>query len=422
MKVISAVRGMNDILPDDAMYWQQLYDACQAICASYTYRRIQLPIVEKTDLFARTIGDATDVVEKEMYTFDDRNGDSLSLRPEGTAGCVRAAIEHGLCFRQIQRLWYWGPMFRHERPQRGRYRQFTQWGVETFGLTGPAVDAELIAMNAALWAQLGLQDHIHLQINSLGSPDCRKAYRVALVDYLQSHAAGLDEDSKRRLTRNPLRVLDSKNPAMADIIAKAPVLADYLSDEARAHHVHLCQQLDSMGIAYTENPHLVRGLDYYNLTVFEWVTESLGAQGTLSAGGRYDGLVAQLGGHAAPAAGFALGVERVVELLKDQAAGAQATTVDIYVILSAAALADAAPGLLNQWRQAMPGLRLQVDLTGAAIKKQFKRADQSGAEWALVMDDEGLAAQTVQLKALRRDMAPVVITWDTCVDQLSDYI
>ncbi|MGA1562004.1 MAG: histidine--tRNA ligase, partial [Gammaproteobacteria bacterium] len=307
---LQSVRGMNDLLPNQIHIWQQLEHALRALTAEYAYDEIRFPIVEKTELFKRSIGEVTDIVEKEMYTFEDRNGDSLTLRPEGTAGCARAAMQNGL-LALPQRLWYLGPMFRHERPQKGRYRQFHQFGVEAYGQIGPDIDAEQIAMTARLWRRLGL-NALELQLNSLGSSAARVAYREILVDYFSAHAAQLDEDSQRRLHSNPLRILDSKNPAMATLIAQAPQLVDHLDAESADHFAGLCARLDAMGIAYTLNPRLVRGLDYYGRTVFEWVTTQLGAQGTVCAGGRYDGLIEQLGGPATPAVGFAMGLERLV--------------------------------------------------------------------------------------------------------------
>ncbi|MCG7960758.1 MAG: histidine--tRNA ligase, partial [Candidatus Thiodiazotropha taylori] len=305
-KQIQAIRGMKDILPQQTPVWQFLEDRARSVLSRYGYAEIRMPIVEMTDLFKRSIGEVTDIVEKEMYTFEDRNGDSLTLRPEGTAGCVRAGLEHGLIFNQTQRLWYQGPMFRHERPQKGRYRQFHQIGVESFGMSGPDIDLEQILITARIWRELGLQD-LQLQINTLGTPAERAEYRDQLVDYFKQHLELLDEDSKRRLETNPLRILDSKNPAMAELIAQAPSLMQHLGEESLAHYQAICQGLDDAGVAYVENPRLVRGLDYYSRTVFEWITDALGAQGTVCAGGRYDGLVKQLGGRETPAVGFAMG-------------------------------------------------------------------------------------------------------------------
>lgn len=337
-KQIQAIRGMNDILPEHSRRWQYLEGVIRQVVASYGYEEIRMPVVEQTDLFKRSIGEVTDIVEKEMYTFEDRNGDSLTLRPEGTASCVRAGNEHGLLYNQQQRLWYMGPMFRHERPQKGRYRQFHQVGVEVFGLQGPDIDAELIVMTARLWRQLGLSEHLTLELNSLASNAARAEYKSALTEYLRGHYDVLDEDSQRRLESNPLRILDSKNPAMAEMLSQAPKLSEYWDDESREHFTGLCARLDAAGIEYRHNERLVRGLDYYNRTVFEWVTDSLGAQGTVCAGGRYDGLVEQLGGKGTPAVGFAMGLERLVLMLEQLDNVELPQAVDIYV----SAMGDAA--------------------------------------------------------------------------------
>ncbi|KJJ58494.1 histidinol dehydrogenase, partial [Vibrio cholerae] len=311
-KTIQAIRGMNDCLPTQSPLWQKVEGVVKNVISAYGYSEVRMPIVEMTHLFSRAIGEVTDVVEKEMYTFEDRNGDSLTLRPEGTAGCVRSGIENGLLYNQEQRLWYMGPMFRHERPQKGRYRQFHQCGVEVFGLDGPDVDAELIMMTARLWRELGIAQHVRLELNSIGSLEARANYRTALIDYLEQYQNVLDEDCKRRMYTNPLRVLDSKNPDVQAILGDAPQLSDYLDAESKQHFAGLCELLDAAGIEYTVNQRLVRGLDYYNRTVFEWITESLGSQGTVCGGGRYDGLVEQLGGKPTPAVGFAMGLERLV--------------------------------------------------------------------------------------------------------------
>lgn len=410
MNPIQAIRGMNDILPHEMPYWQFLEQTLRDLLAGYGYEEIRFPIVEHTELFSRAIGEVTDIVEKEMYTFADRNGDSLTLRPEGTAGCVRAAIENGLLHNQVQRLWYMGPMFRHERPQKGRYRQFHQVGVETYGMAGPEIDAELILMTARLWRNLGLcagikdtetaDSGLVLQINSLGTPAARIIYREHLVKYFSAHHDQLDEDSKRRLHSNPLRILDSKNPALQTLNANAPQLSDYLDDESAAHFAALCVYLDGAGLRYHINPRLVRGLDYYNKTVFEWVSDTLGAQGTVCAGGRYDGLVEQIGGKPTPAVGFAAGLERLVALLQ---ARAEVTPKlpHAYLIMMGASASRAGMLLAEQLRDALPALRLVSDCAGGSLKSQLKRADKSGARFALIVAEQELATETVSVKALR---------------------
>lgn len=400
-KSIQAVRGMNDILPQQTPYWQLLEQTAQRVFEAYSFEEIRMPIVESTDLFKRTIGEVTDIVEKEMYTFEDRNGDSLTLRPEGTAGCVRAGIENGLLYNQIQRLWYKGPMFRHERPQKGRYRQFQQIGVECFGLAGPDVDAEMIMMTARLWRELGLSG-LELQINTLGSAEARANYRDTLVEYMSAHADLLDEDSKRRLHSNPLRILDSKNPAMQAINDKAPKLIDYLDDESRQHFEQLCGYLDAAGINYVVNPRLVRGLDYYNRTVFEWVTDQLGAQGTVCAGGRFDGLVEQLGGHGTPALGFAMGIERLVSLLETTSIKVD-NLPHLYLVMLGDSATRAGLLLAEQLRDALPGLRLRSNCGGGNFKAQFKRADKSGATLALILGEDEVQQGVIGVKNLRED-------------------
>ena len=399
-KTIQAVRGMNDILPADSAAWQHLEDTLRDVVHAYGYQEIRLPLLEKTELFKRSIGEVTDIVEKEMYTFDDRNGDSLTLRPEGTAGCVRACMEHGLLHNQLQRLWYNGPMFRYERPQKGRYRQFHQIGVEAFGMPGPDIDAEMIFMTARMWERLGLQGAA-LQINSLGTPGARAAYRAALVEYLRGHAAELDVDSIRRLESNPLRILDSKNPDMQTVIAAAPRLPDYLDDESREHFDGLCALLDAAGLGYEINPRLVRGLDYYSKTVFEWVTDRLGAQGTICAGGRYDGLVEFLGGKPVPAVGFAVGLERLLGLLEAGGVDLPVNEPHVYLVLSGAQAEQRGMVFADELRTAIPGLRLQANCGGGSFKSQFKRADRSGAAYALVIGDDEAEQQRVLLKPLR---------------------
>ena len=401
-KNIQAIRGMNDYLPEDTALWQPIEAALKQVLTSYGYSEIRLPIVEQTPLFKRAIGEVTDVVEKEMYTFDDRNGDSLTLRPEGTAGCVRAGIEHGLLYNQEQRLWYIGPMFRHERPQKGRYRQFHQLGAEVFGLNGPDVDAELILLTARWWRALGISEHVSLELNSIGSLEARANYRDALVSYLEQFKDKLDEDCKRRMYSNPLRVLDSKNPEVQALLNDAPRLSEYLDEESREHFAGLCKLLDDAGIAYTVNERLVRGLDYYNRTVFEWVTNSLGAQGTVCAGGRYDGLVAQLGGHATPAVGFAMGLERLVLLVQAVNPNFQPQrAVDVYLISSGEGTQSAAMRLAEKIRDAYPQVKLMTNYGGGNFKKQFARADKWGARIALVLGENEMNAGQINVKNLQ---------------------
>lgn len=403
-KDIQAIRGMNDCLPQDTPVWQYLEQMIRTTVSSYGYDEIRFPIVEMTELFKRSIGEVTDIVEKEMYTFEDRNGDSLTLRPEGTACCVRAGNQHGLLYNQEQRLWYMGPMFRHERPQKGRYRQFHQFGLEAFGMNGPDIDAEVIILTARLWQQLGLAPYVKLELNSLGSNAARAAYRDKLVAYLEQHQELLDEDSQRRLHSNPLRVLDSKNPAMAEMLSKAPQLLDHLDEESAAHLEGLKQRLTAAGISFEINPRLVRGLDYYNRTVFEWVTTNLGSQGTVCAGGRYDGLVEQLGGKATPAVGFAMGMERLVLLLQSlDLVPAVSNNADLYLMPLGEAAELAAVSVAEQLRSALPGKRIVMHCGGGNLKKQLKRADKSGAAVGLLLGDDELASGQVTLKWLRAD-------------------
>lgn len=402
-KQIQAIRGMNDCLPEQTPVWQLVESSLRNLMASYGYSEMRMPIVEMTHLFKRAIGEVTDVVEKEMYTFDDRNGDSLTLRPEGTAGCVRACIEHGLVYNQERRVWYIGPMFRHERPQKGRYRQFHQFGVEVFGLNGPDIDAELILLTARLWRQLGISEHLTLQLNTLGSSDERAAYRTALVAFLEQHKEQLDEDCQRRMYTNPLRVLDTKNADIQALLVAAPRLADFFGEQTQAHFAGLCQLLEAAGIAYEVNERLVRGLDYYNYTVFEWVTQSLGAQGTVCGGGRYDGLVEQLGGQAAPAVGFAMGLERLVLLLETLAKTQDAKApVAVYLCAMGEGLTAAGFALAEQLRDALPALRLMTHCGGGNFKKQLKRADKVGAELALILGEEEVAQGVVTVKDLKQ--------------------
>lgn len=415
---LQAVRGMHDILPPQSRYFAHLEQTAREVLGAYGYDEIRLPLVESTELFKRTIGDVTDIVEKEMYTFVDRNGDSLSLRPEGTAGCVRAGIEQGLLHNQVQRLWYAGAMFRHERPQKGRYRQFHQIGVETFGMAGPDIDAELLLLTQRLWRRLGLEGLV-LQLNSLGTPAVRAAYREQLVAYFSAHRDALDDDSRRRLESNPLRILDSKNPDMAALIAAAPTLSAALDDESRAHFDGLCALLDAAGVAYRVNPRLVRGLDYYTKTVFEWVSDRLGAQGTVCAGGRYDGLVEQLGGRATPAAGFALGIERLVSLMEEAGTALPDDGPHAYLVIAGAAAERVGAAWAEQLRDACPGLRLKANCGGGSFKTQMKRADKSGAAYALVLGDDEVAQQRIGIKSLRTDAPQHNRPWQELVRALS---
>jgi histidyl-tRNA synthetase len=409
---------MNDILPAETPRWQFVEGVFRDLMATYGYTEIRLPSVEKTELFKRSIGEVTDIVEKEMYTFEDRNGDSLTLRPEGTAGCVRACIQNGLLHNQLQRLWYMGPMFRHERPQKGRYRQFHQLGVEAFGFAGPDIDAELIAMTARLWDKLGMTDEVRLEINSLGSAEARHAYRDTLVEYLQQHRAKLDEDSLRRLDTNPLRILDSKNPEMQAMIEAAPKLMEHLDAESREHFETLCRLLEAMGIEYQINPRLVRGLDYYSKTVFEWVTDRLGAQGTVCAGGRFDGLLEQLGARATPAMGYALGMERLVALLEDKPLPDHYFP-HAYLLLAGDDAELQGRVLAEQLRDALPALRLLVNNGGGSFKSQMKRADKSGAQLALILGEDEINKQQISVKNLRQDAEQQIVMLPGLADFLS---
>ncbi len=401
-KVIQAIRGMNDCLPSETNVWQMVESVLRRVASNYGFAEIRMPIVESTNLFKRSIGEVTDIVEKEMYTFDDRNGDSLTLRPEGTASCVRAGNQHGLLYNQEQRLWYMGPMFRHERPQKGRYRQFHQFGIEAFGMATPDIDAEVIMLSARLWKELGISEYVTLELNSLGSNEERAAYRDALVAYLTQHEDKLDEDSKRRMHTNPLRVLDSKNPDVQAALVDAPKLSDYFGDETNEHFDQLKSYLDNAGITYKINERLVRGLDYYNRTVFEWVTDSLGAQGTVCAGGRYDGLVEQLGGKGTPGIGFALGIERLVLMLTSlEKANNVRPQVDAYVIALGEGADMQAVALAEKLRDQVPETRIQCHCGGGNMKKQMKRADKSGAQVALILGEDEIANQQVTVKYLR---------------------
>ena len=416
--ILQAVRGMNDILPQQSHVWQFADESIRSVLESYGYHEIRMPIIEKTELFKRSIGEVTDIVEKEMYTFADRNGDSLTLRPEGTAGCVRACIQHGLVNNQVQRLWYTGPMFRHERPQKGRYRQFYQVGVEVFGLQGPDIDAELLLLTARLWKRLGLRQ-VTLQLNSLGTAAARAGFREALVAYFSARHDRLDDDSRRRLNSNPLRILDSKNPDMQALLADAPLLSDYTDAESRDHFARLCALLDAADIGYEINPRLVRGLDYYGRTVFEWVTDQLGAQGTVCAGGRYDALVEYLGGNPTPAVGFALGVERLVALLEHQQARIPACQPHLYIVAVGEEAERCGLLLSEQLRDALPSLRVMTHCGGGSFKSQFKKADRSGARFALVLGNDEVAKRQAGIKPLREQIEQQTVGFDELADRLA---
>ena len=416
-KQISAIRGMNDLYGADVEAFDFLLHTAQKTLKQYGFQSIRLPIVEKTELFARSIGEVTDIVEKEMYTFDDRNGESMTLRPEGTAGCVRAMIQNGLTHNQIQKVYYNGPMFRYERPQRGRYRQFNQFGVEVFGLSSADIDAELIALSARLWETLGL-DKLELQINSLGSKDARAAYREVLVAYFNQHKEQLDEDSLRRLESNPLRILDTKNPAMQAVVEAAPKLIDHLDSESIEHFEMLKTHLDDLGIEYVINPNLVRGLDYYNRTVFEWVTTELGAQGTVCAGGRYDGLVEQIGGKSTPAVGFAMGMERLMALLMDKQLVPAHSSPDIYMVMVGENVQRTGMVLAEKIRDELTDVNVQMNCGGGSFKSQFKKADKSGADFAIVIGEEEVNQQMVSVKSLRVEGEQKMVEWD----QLTAYL
>ncbi len=409
MKQINAIKGMNDILPDAAHWWQYIEDTCLQVLQRNQYRKIATPLLEKTELFARTIGAETDIVGKEMYSFADRNDDSLTLRPEGTASCARAGIENGLFYNQQQRIWYTGPMFRRENPQKGRYRQFHQLGAEAYGWATPDIDAEVISLSQQMWQALGIKSP-QLQINSLGDTQDRQRYRNELVAYLEKYTNELDEDSQRRLTSNPLRILDSKNAKTQELLADAPVLLDYLSDTCLEDFTTLQRYLTSLGIDFDVNPRLVRGLDYYNKTVFEWVYPGLGAQATVCAGGRYDGLVEQLGGKPTPAIGFAMGIERLIEIIKDQQVDVEPCVPDVYFMSLGDAAREKALVLSKQLRQ--QGIKVQLHCGDGSLKNQMKRADKSRAEYAAIIADDELQQQVVTLKALRSNTEQQAIPLD----------
>jgi len=399
---IQPIRGMNDVLPAQIGAWQRLESCIRELVASYGYEEMRVPIVEHTALFKRAIGEYTDVVEKEMYTFSDQGGDSLTLRPEATAGIMRALISNGMLRGQRHKLWCIGQMFRHERPQKGRYRQFNQLDLEAVGFPGPDVDAELIALTARLWRRLGIE-RVRLEINSLGTPESRRAYREKLIAYFRAHESALDSDSRRRLEGNPLRILDSKNPQMSAIIAGAPLLTDHLDPESREHFAALCAALDSIGVSYRVNPRLVRGLDYYSRTVFEWITDALGAQDAVCSGGRYDGLIAQLGGEPTPGVGFAMGMERVVDLLVQAGQATAAPAADVYVVVNGARASAAGIGLVERLRDQLPARRFDLNLGGGNFKAQFRRADRSGAALAVILGDDELARGVAAVKPLRNE-------------------
>ena len=422
-KTINAIRGMNDILPDSISYWHHLESVVRNTVANYGYKEIRMPIVEQTNLFARSIGASTDIIEKEMYSFEDRNGEGLSLRPEGTAGCVRAGIEHGLLYNQEQRLWYMGPLFRYERPQKGRYRQFHQMGAEVFGLAGPDIDAELILLTARIWKNLGIEHLVRLEINSLGSSEARQKYKETLVEYFSANKSLLDEDSLRRLESNPLRILDSKNPALQELIEAAPSLLDNLDEESAEHFSQLRKRLDSAGIEYRVNTRLVRGLDYYNRTVFEWITDALGAQGAVCGGGRYDGLVSQLGGKDTPAVGFAMGLERLVALLVELE-GKQSfeDEIGLYMARMGEKAEIKALLLAEDLRNELPGLKILTHCGTGNFKKQLKKADKSGASLCLILGDDELAENNVTIKFLRERREQIEISIDDLSAWLNDYL
>jgi len=417
---IQAIRGMGDILPPDSATWQMVESVLKGLLTAYGYQEIRIPVVERTELFKRSIGEVTDIVEKEMYTFDDRNNVSLTLRPEATAGIVRAGMTHGLLHNQRQKLWCTGPMFRYEKPQKGRYRQFHQFDVEALGFEGPDIDAELIIISQRIWTALGI-DAVELELNSLGTVASRARYRDALTTYFEQRLSELDEDSRNRLGRSPMRILDSKNPEMAPVIAGAPLLTEYLDDESARHFELLRQLLDDAGIRYRINPRLVRGLDYYTRTVFEWVTDRLGAQGAVCSGGRYDGLVAQLGGKPVPAIGWAIGLERLLELYRVCGGEAVDTGPDIYVVAVGESVLRPAFQLVERIRADCPNLKLEMNCGGGSFKSQMKRADRSGAVVALILGDDEVAQRVAGIKPLRNDTAQISAGWDGLSEALEQF-
>lgn len=416
-KNLQSVRGMRDILPDQSASWQYIENTARELFTSYGYHELRTPIIESTDLFKRSIGDTTDIVEKEMYTFEDRNGDSLTLRPEGTASTVRAGIQHGLFHNQQQRIWYIGPMFRHERPQKGRYRGFYQAGIETYGIDGPEIDAEVIAIAARFWKKLGFQK-VRLEINSLGSDEARQNYREILIEYFSKHQDLLDEDSQRRLHKNPLRILDTKNPKLRELVENAPNLLDYLDDQSKEHFASLKKRLDIMEIKYIVNPRLVRGIDYYNRTVFEWITEDLGAQGTICAGGRYDGLVKQLGGRATSACGFGLGLDRLQLLVEEQGLDQSNNNPHAFLVMSGDEAELTGTALSEKLRDTHPALRLMVNAGGGSFKSQLKRADKSAAAYALILGETEVESEQIVIKPLLNSGEQQTIS----IDDLSDFV
>ncbi|MFL6547105.1 MAG: histidine--tRNA ligase [Povalibacter sp.] len=418
VQAIQPVRGMNDVLPSDIAAWQRLESIARELFASYAYQEIRVPIVEHTGLFKRSIGEFTDIVQKEMFTFEDPGGDSLTLRPEATAGIVRAMISNGLLHNQKHRVWCAGPMFRHEKPQRGRFRQFYQLDVEAFGYPGPDIDAELIMLSSRLLQKAGVQ-RVELNLNSLGTPASRRAHREKLVEYFSAYKARLDADSLRRLEGNPLRILDSKNPDLQEIIQGAPLLTEYLDAESRQHFGGLLRHLDAVGIRYVINPRLVRGLDYYSHTVFEWVTNELGSQGAVCSGGRYDGLVTQLGGEATPAMGWAMGQERIVELLRVQGVSGQANIPDVYFVIAGARAEAEGLAYAEKLRDAVPGVRIETNCGGGSFKSQLKRADKSGAAWALILGDAETERRVIGLKSLRVEAPQTELSWEAAPAELA---
>ena len=413
-KGIQAIRGMNDVLPDETPYMQVLESICHEVMHQYAYQEIRFPIMEQTALFKRSVGEATDIVEKEMYTFNDRNGDSLTLRPEGTASCMRAVIQHSLCYGQAQRLFYLGPMFRHERPQKGRYRQFHQLGVEAIGMDGPDIDVEIILMSRRIFEELEVHEKVKLHINSLGNAQSRQHYRDVLVEYFSQHKTRLDEDSLRRLESNPLRILDSKNPDMQALIEAAPNMTDYLDEGSQQHFARLCVLLEAQGLPYIINTRLVRGLDYYGMTVFEWVTEEDGAQNTVCAGGRYDALIEILGGKPTPAVGFAMGLERLLALFREDEQVDYHP--DIYFILMGEEAQSMGLQFTEQLHDALPHLSLMMDCLGGSYKSQFKRANKSGAQFAMILGDDEMRSQTLSLKNLREDQPQQSFSFEALID------
>lgn len=415
-ELIQPVKGMNDVLADQAPWWNRLESVAHELFASYGYQRVRLPVLERTELFSRSIGELTDIVSKEMFTFDD-HGDSLTLRPEGTAGVVRAALSNGLLHNQQQKLWLSGPMFRREKPQKGRYRQFHQMSVEALGFADAEIDSELIALSARLWRELGLTS-ARLELNTIGTADSRQKYKQVLVEHFSRHRELLDDDSLRRLDRNPLRILDSKNPKLREIIDAAPLLSDHLDTESRAHFERVRALLDDVGVGYTLNPRLVRGLDYYSRTVFEWVTDRLGAQSAVCSGGRYDGLVAQLGGRDTPAVGWALGIERIVELMQAEGIGADEAPVDAQLVAAGEAERRFGFKLVEQLRERVPGLKVSIGMPSAGFKAQLRHADKNGAQFALIIGESELAAGKVSVKPLREDTPQQLVTVEECAGLL----